>query len=137
MDGSCQNLCFQYTIFFYWKNYMNFAKNIWEKNQNFELVGVNRNLVKNDQSWMPCFGIIKYKSLIPFLVWHLVNILLHELYFILKVRQPMLGWKHIKTPGKIIITHIIFLQLIFLIMCGHHILDFFCFKYIWLALDFI
>jgi len=32
-----------------------FCKNNLRKNQNFELVGVNKNLVKNDQSWMPCY----------------------------------------------------------------------------------
>jgi hypothetical protein len=125
-DESCQNLSFQYKTFFYWKNYINFAKENLRKNQNFELVGVNRNLVKIDQSWMPSFGIIKYKFLIPFLVWHLVSILIHELYFILKIRQPMLRWKHIKHAAKIIITHIIFIQLSFLIMYGHHIFDYFC-----------
>jgi hypothetical protein len=36
---------------------------------------------------------------------------------------------------KIVVTSIIFMQLIFLVLYGHHILDFFCFKYILLALD--
>ncbi len=41
-------------------------------------------------------------------------------------------------PPKIVVICIIFLQLIFLVMYGHNILDYFCFlKYIWLHLDFI
>jgi hypothetical protein len=41
------------------------------------------------------------------------------------------GWKHIKPP-KIVVTHIIFLQLSFLVMHGHHILDYFCLFQIYL-----
>ncbi len=42
------------------------------------------------------------------------------------------------SPPKIVITSIIFMQLILLVIYGHHILDFFAFlKYIWLTLNLI
>jgi len=39
--------------------------------------------------------------------------------------------ENILNPPKTVVTNVIFLQLIFLVMYGHHILDFFaCFDYI-------
>jgi hypothetical protein len=79
-------------------------------------------------TWCIMHG-LSYKKVNSFFINHLhfsrvmkILQILHNLY--VRKKSFYNGWKHTKAP-KIVMTCIYFLQLMFLVMYEHHILDFF------------